>query len=197
MTLATLSKGVGLDDCQIFKVTADTSATYTCDSAIDVFGVKTLKVTPTVDAITLTGDNKDVDMWAKTIGGTFELTCCKEDLARLAMVTGGSLVAAGSTPNQKQTLSMLASNQANAFQLQGLILGTDVDSAIRSARVVLFKCKIDGYELINAEERKEATYSVKGKCFYTNKTFARATTESILYEYIFDETAATLTAITS
>lgn len=198
MALTTISKLVGLDDAQLFPVTADTGSSYTCGAAIDIPGVKTLKLDLVFDSKDLTGDNVTLDFWSKAIGCDFELTFAKMDLNILATVLGADLVASGVTPSQKQTLSVLESNQAAAFQLQGLILGTDTDNAVASARIALMKCKINSQELINAAERDASTMSIKGRGYFTAKSFSRnSKTKKLLLDIILSETAESIAAITT
>lgn len=198
MALTTVTKIVGLDSTTYYPVTADTASSYTCGTGITIVGSKNLKLTLKVDGKELTGDNIILDYWSKVIGADFELTYAKQDLALLAASLGCDLVAAGTTPNQKQTLSILDDNQAASFQLQGYITGTDTDNAVKSARLVLMKCKINASELLSAVERDAASFTLKGSCMFTTKTFSRnSKTKRLLLDLIMAETAETVAAITS
>lgn len=198
MTLSTVTHLIGLDDCKIFEVTADSASSYTCGSAIDISGVKTLKLSLRVDEQELTGDNKILDIWSKVIGAEFELSFAKMDFSALAVILGADVVASGTTPSQKQTLSILGGNTASYFQLQGLILGTDTGSSVNSARLAVMKCKINAKDLLDASERGVQTFTMKGKASFTNKTFSRnSQTDNLLLDYVLAETAETISAITS
>jgi len=197
MVLALTSFEVGVDDCKIYPVTADTTASYTCGTVIELTGIKTVKFDPNIESQELTGDNIIMDSWSKVIGGTFELTFAKCDLSSMALALGAQIVAAGTTPNQTQTLSLLSGSQCAYFQITAVINGTDTASAITGARITLFKCKIDGASIVDNTERGVSTFSLKGKCSYTLKAFTRnaITTQGILCEKVFYETVPSIVAV--
>lgn len=193
MALTTVTKVFGIDDLQLFPITADTSTTYTAGSAIDVVGVKKLSIDFQIDEKDLTGDEVVLDVHSKIKKATFSVDYGKMSLDVLAKVLGADLVASGTTPNQKQTLSLLDSNLPGYFQMQGKI--RDVEAG--SLKIVLFKCKCSASP-IGGNEGDYATFSLNGNAVFTTKQFTRnSKTGGILLDMVLEETETAIAAITS
>ena len=79
---------LGVDDCKIYPITADTSSTFTCGTGVDVPGIKQISVTLEVDEKELTGDERTLATSAKIKSVTFNLkgNLATEDMVKLGIL---------------------------------------------------------------------------------------------------------------
>lgn len=181
MALATVSKVLGLNDMMISELTADTAATLTYDTGIDIPGVTKLSLNPSYVEKELRGDEALLDTYQRLDAIEFSFEHVKVSLDVLEVITGGTLTAAGTTPNQTQTLTIKNTNTAKYFKLQGEIAYSDFPSG--DAQLILYKCK--GQFKIEFQTEEYAVISCSGKAIGTTK-------DGKIFDLVLRETTAPL-----
>lgn len=176
MPVDTSTKVFGISDAKISKLTADTAAALTYASAVDVPGIKSLKMSPKFVDKELRGDDAVLDLYSKLEMIEWSFESAKISLDVLPILIGGSVAANGVTPNQSQVYSVLATDSAPYFKLEGKADYTDAGDA----HVVLYKCKANkvDYEL----KDDYAIVSASGKAIGTTK-------DKKIKEVVINETA--------
>lgn len=182
MALATVSKVLGLNDAMISELTVDTAAALTYDTGVDVPGITSLKLDPIYVEKELRGDEQLLDTYQRCEGVEFSFEHAKVSLDVLEILTGGTLAAAGTTPNQTQTLTVLGTNTAKYFKLQGKITYQDF-ATTGDLQLILYKCKAKFSIEFKTEEY--AIISGSGKAIPTVK-------DGKILEIIARETTAAL-----
>jgi hypothetical protein len=124
------------------------------------------------DSIIAVGSAAEALEWSLENGGI--------QLDALALMTGWTAVASGSTPNQTNTLTAHAGTAFPYFTIYGKVLGSGLDDL----HVKIFKAKITG----NIEGQ------FQGGSFHIDKMSGIAVEDSVLglFELVQNETAATL-----
>lgn len=181
MAIATVSKVLGLNDMMISELTADTGAALTYDTGVDIPGVTKLSLTPTYVEKELRGDETLLDTYQRMDAIEFSFEHVKVSLDVLEIISGGTLAAAGTTPNQTQTLTLRNSNTAKYFKLQGKISYSDFPGG--DAQLILYKCK--GQFKVEFQTEEYAVISCTGKAIGT-------TNNGKVFEIVFRETTAAL-----
>jgi hypothetical protein len=129
-----------IEDCKLFPVTANTSgASPTYGAAVDVPGISTLQIDPSLVSARVKGDGgKVINSKARIEVVTFSLTMAKLDLDVIATALTQNAVAstAGS-----ETID-LDNQELPDFKLEGQVL--DTDDADGDVHVILFICKVTG-----------------------------------------------------
>jgi len=198
MPLTTTTYVYGVDDLYLYPITADSSSSYTLGTGIDVQGVKSINLDLTYDQKELSGDEVILDVHSKIKKAEFSIDYALLNLDVLKNAMGGQLVASGTTPNMKQTLSLMSNNSPGYVQLHAQISGVDSLQACASLNLVLFKCRITASP-IGGSEGDYAKCSLSGSSFFTTKTFTRnSVTKGIIIDLILNETLqAASTGVTS
>lgn len=183
MALATVSKALGINDAMISELLVDTGATLTYDTGIDVPGITSLKLEPVYIEKELRGDEQLLDTYQRCEAVDFSFEHAKISLDALEVLSGGTLAAAGTTPNQTQTLTVLGTNVAKYFKLQAKLTYQDFAST-GDIQIILYKCKAK----FNLEFKTEeyAVISGSGKAIPT-------TNNGKIFEIVGRETTAALT----
>ncbi len=162
MALTTQTKILGINDAKISKLTLDDATSLTYGTAVDVPGIRSLKITPNFIEKELRGDEAVLDTYTKldSIEWSFENAILSLDA--LAILLGGTVTAAGVTPNQTQTYTLTKDDVPAYFKLEAK---ADYTSA-GDVHVVLYKCKANkvDYELKGEDY---AVVSASGKAIGT------------------------------
>jgi hypothetical protein len=110
----------GLEDLKVYLLTADTPG-----SAVDVFGSRSLSWDISSDSDELEGDNTIIAVVRnpKKMTGSIEMGATS--LAAFAVMLGGTVSTAGTTPNQIKTLNESASAGSTYFQAIGSTFSQD------------------------------------------------------------------------
>ncbi len=181
MPLATSSKVLGLNDMVISELTVDTSGTLTYGTAFDIPGVTKLTLTPNYVEKELRGDEALLDTYQRLAAVEFSFEHAMVSLDALKIITGGTLTASGTTPNQTQTLNISRTSLAKYFKLQGKIIYSDFASG--DVWLTLYKCK--GQFKIEFQTEEYASISCSGKAIGTVK-------DGKIMDLVFRETTAAL-----
>lgn len=121
MPLPTVLKLIQLYDAEIKKLTADSGASPTYDAAINIPGVTKISVQPKMETKELKGDGALLDVYSRITVLEVEIEMAMLPLEALPIIQGGSLGAAGVTPNQTQTYDLaLDSPGPSYFGLEGV-----------------------------------------------------------------------------
>jgi len=160
----------GTSDAKVFPITADSAAAYTCDTGIDVLGIKNFACSPTVEEQKLTGDGVTMETVTKIKEGTFSFECAKTDFQLLATLWGGRY----SADDTVNTFSLQQGDTPKYFQFA--VKPEQIDAALGSAGLHLMKCKINSSSSEGAEDSFN-TVKVSGTMLFTTKTFVRSSTD--------------------
>lgn len=177
VAIATQSIVLGINDLKIAKLTADSGASPTYATSIDVPAVQGFSLTPNFTEKELRGDEAVIDSYTKLDSINFQFTSGKMSLDALAVLLGGTLTAGGTTPAQTQTYSLKSTDVPNFFKIETQSKYAEVGDA----HVVLYKCKASkvDYELKGEDY---AVVTVSGKAI-------PATSNSKVKDIVFNETA--------
>lgn len=140
MPLPTYTKILELSDVKIAPLTDDPAGgSPTYGSLVDVPGVIKLGVKPTMTNKELRGDNKLLDIWSKVERIEWSLENAKLPLDVLKIMMGGTVTAAGTSPDQTQTYELLGADTPGYFKLEGKADYTEDGTG--DVHVVFHKCK--------------------------------------------------------
>jgi hypothetical protein len=181
MPLAKESVILGLNDAKISPITVDDSIALTYGAAVDVPGIKSLKLTPTFIEKQLKGDESVLDTYAKLEQIDWSIEYGVVSLDALAVLIGGKVTAGGATPNQTQTFTLTKDDLPQYFKLEAKTDYADVGDV----HFVLYKCKCTSFDY-TLQGEEYATISASGKAIPTMK-------DGKVKDIVFNETAADIT----
>lgn len=186
MALAHLSKLYGTKDAKIALVTADPSGgTTTYGTSVDVPGIKSVVLGGDIEVKELRGDHSLLDSDSTLTNITVTFNYAKLSLDAIAVMLGGAVADAGSTPNQTATWSLLGSSGLfNNFKFTAQIFSTDFAGG--DAVVTLYKCKISSFPEMGTEEEDYQLFS-------QSATVVPRLSDSKWIDIAFRETTAALT----
>lgn len=161
----------GLRDCKLTNLAGS--------SQVDLPAARTLSWTESVVSDVLDGDDVEVSSVAFVKGVEWELESGGISLEAYAMLTGETVVTAGSTPNRTQTITRKGGKNFPWIKIYGRSLG-DADDG---AHILLKKCKVT-----------EIEGSLSNQEFFLTKCKGRgiANSSNDLYDLIKLETDAAL-----
>ncbi len=162
MPISTETKILGINDAKISRITEDSSTALTYDTAIDVPGITSLKVTPSFVEKELKGDEKIIDTYSKLEKIEWSFEGAKLSLDALAVLLGGTVTAAGVTPNETQTYTLKGVDIPSYFKFEGKSDYTDAGDI----HIVLYKCKASSVEY-TLQGEDYATVTASGKAIAT------------------------------
>jgi hypothetical protein len=139
MALGHVTRLFGVNDCGIYKMTADVAGSPpTYGSKFDVVGIKSLESTLDTDIKTLRGDNTllAADAVLKDLKG--KLGYAKMSFDVWAVVTTMTATDSGSTPNQKTTTTLSQNDVVANFKIEAQC--KQVDYVGGDVHVLLHKC---------------------------------------------------------
>lgn len=185
MALAHSTITYDVSDCKVYPLLSDSvAASPTYGAAVDVPGIQTASLDPNIVSQELKGDASVIDTRAKIESFKVSLAHAKTSLDVMAAIIGGSVVDAGTTPNQTATFSLGAGISLPYFKVSFLI--SDADTGIGGIVVTLMKCKISGGKWLDQGTDKYGSPSYD--CTAVQPLYAATKALSIV-EY---ETAPTL-----
>lgn len=145
MPMAKQLTAIEIDDCKISELTADAGGAPTYATAIKVPNTVDLTVTPQLKTATNEGDAMVTGVYSKVthVTGTVKFNSVPLDI--LTTLTGGTLTASGTTPNQTQILAIGAGSLPKCFKIQGRAVGVEgIDAAAAGLRVTVYKARLTG-----------------------------------------------------
>ena len=179
---------LGVDDCKIFPITADTSTTFTCGTGVDVPGIKQISITLEVDEKELTGDEKTLATSAKIKSVTFNTEYAELSQEVLKILAGGTT----SSETGSETFRIDENSLPGYFQLQAQIKGVDLIPG-GDAHFIIYKAKATALP-INGTEGDYATYTFDGRGVFTDCKWRES--KSRLMDIVYNATATDLAAVT-
>ena len=137
-------------DCKVYPLTADSvGASPTYGAAVDVPGIQAVSLDMNIVSQELKGDATIIDKRSKLESFKCTLKHAKTSLDVLAKLIGGTVVDAGSTPNQTATWSL---NGGTSFPYAKIAWRIeDVDTGIGNCLVTLYKAKITAGKLMDQQ----------------------------------------------
>lgn len=136
MTLASPALPYGLRDVKLTPIASDGSL----GTAVDLPVAQTLSFSEAEEFEELRGDDVVVALRGKGPKVEWELEAGGISLEAWAVLTGGTVQDAGSTPNQTKTFTKLVTDSRPYFQIEGRSIN-DVDG---DTHVKIIKCKVTG-----------------------------------------------------
>jgi len=124
--------------------TSNTAGAATYGTLIALPGIRMASFEPEVLNKELFGDNAIIARYAKTRAISSKVEVAKTSLDVMAVLLGGSVVDAGTTPSQTTTYTISNSDAGKYFRLEYRVLGVELPSAAGGGdlHVVFHKCKI-------------------------------------------------------
>lgn len=160
-----ISKGFafrGIQDCKVAPLTNDGSSSLTYGSLLDV-PIKDFSITPQIDTYELKHDDMLQDLDQQVQAYEIKGTMGRVALDVLAMFTGGSLTAAGTTPNQTQTYSHEYNDVPEYFKLEVMSNRTmgSSGSDIKDMHILFPKCKVMSFDYNIADDFATINFTAK------------------------------------
>lgn len=185
MAATHVSKIYAVEDAKIAAVTADTdggSTTY--GSLIDVPGIKSIGLDFEINAVSLRGDNRELDSDATLQAVTISFEHAKLSLDALAVMLGGTNTDSGSGAAEIATYRRVATDAFSYFKFEAKTPTSGTDNVGGDVHLVLYKCKLTDYSLGMAEEDYQ-TFSGTARGVFR-------TSDARLFDVVFNETAAAI-----
>lgn len=189
MALTHVTPILGVDDCKIFPVTADSENSFTLGTPVDVPGIKQVSLTLEIDEKELTGDEKTLAVSSKIKSVTVNSEYAKLSLDVLNALSGGTITDTAST---KSVLRIDEASIPTYFQLQMQIKGTD-DIVGGDCHLVIYKAKATAIP-VNGTEGDYATCTFDAKGVFTNCKWG-ASAKARLADIELNSTAANLSGV--
>lgn len=146
MPLAHFSKAFGTEDAKITPLTADPSGgTATYGTAVDVPAIKSVEMSGAVNTVELRGDNTLLDSNTTLTGISATVNAGKLSLDVLKNAIGGTVTDSGTTPNQKSTYDLAATDSLGYFKVEARTPATGSDFIGGDVHFVLHKCIANGF----------------------------------------------------
>lgn len=177
MALTTVPLPFGLREVKIAAMTAE--GTYAASVALP--SARIFSFSESEDFEELRGDDKVIAIRGKGPAVEWELEEGGISLDAYKILVGGAIVDTGTTPNQKRTYTKLATDARPYFKVEGRAIS---DSG-GDFHVVLYKCRVDG----------DVEGAMNDGEFWITKASGKAvgaSTDSKIYEFIQNETAAAI-----
>lgn len=178
----------GITDAKIYALTSDTSGTITYGAGIDIPFIQSAPITYNVATDQLPGDGVIGDIYSQIQSVSSELKLGHVSLDVLNLITAGTITASGTTPNQKQTLTV-TSGSCPYFKIEGASKYANTGTQdVKDAHFTIQKAKVSGDIKIN--------WTNDGYCdlsFPIIGIIPTCTTITMM-PVVFNETAATIAA---
>lgn len=139
--IATKTAVYDVHDCAVYAMLTDVAgASPTYGAKVDVPGIATVSTENNLVTSELKGDARVIAKKGRVDRINFSATYGKLDLAAQLVLSGGSVTASGTTPNQKQVYRIASPAPLPYFKVEFLIL--DVDTGLGDLHVLIYKCQI-------------------------------------------------------
>lgn len=145
---------IEIDDCKISELTADTGASPTYATAIDVPNIVSMQVQPQLRSATLEGDAVVDSVYSKVTHATGSIQFRSVPMDVLGVMLGASVTQSGTTPNQTTVLAIGENAKGKFFKLQGRAVNVEGIDATAAAglKAVVYKAKLTGTPQITFNE---------------------------------------------
>jgi hypothetical protein len=158
-------------DAKVYGITDEGSETVapTYADGVDVPGIRTVGLSPTITSNSLKGDGRTLDKRSKLDAVALTFGYAKLAPAVLAVVDGGTSVTTGEGATLKSEYRRTALDQIPYFGFAAQV--TEVDGAGGSAILVVARCKIEDGTLFGAESESYAEPEFSAEGIYTEHGF--------------------------
>lgn len=136
-------------DCKVYPLTADSGASPTYGTGVDVPGIFAVTFNPNFVSSELKSDARIIDRRSRVDSFNFSATYSKLSLDVLDVVLETTLTDVGSTPNQIGRAVIEGGNEPPYFGIVVQLEDTDID--IGAIRLVVYKAKITGGTLVTSQ----------------------------------------------
>lgn len=187
MAISHFSKLFAVEDAKIAKLLTDPAGgTETYGSLIDVPGIKEVTLSGTVESKELRGDNALLDVFSVLKSLTLGVKNAKISLDVDAVLIGGTVADAGTTPNQTATHDLSGTDTPNYFKFVAKTPANGADSIGGDIHLTLWKCVVSG---LPDEGFAEEDYKIVG---FNAATSPLLSTGRKWRRIVFNETAAAI-----
>jgi hypothetical protein len=146
---------------------AGAATTYSASST-PVVGTKAVKVTGTVVSVDLRGDNTLLDTDTMLQGVALELDYAKLNLDVIAILLGGTVVDAGTTPSQTSVWTLPNPPTYNYIKLEARSMAAD--SVLGDFHILFPKVKLSDFPMMGLAEENYQLFNLKMKAVPPNGT---------------------------
>lgn len=158
-----------VNDCWVYPLLTDVAgASPTYGAGKDVPGIAEVGVDPNIVTAELKGDARIIATKGRTDRLSFSATYGKLAGDVLAVILGGTVTDAGTTPNQTSTMRLKSPAALPYFKVEFQI--QDVDEGLGDLKVVLYKCKLTGGTLLGSSSDSFGQPSFDADCIAINGT---------------------------
>lgn len=140
-----------VEDCKVTPLTADVSSAPTYGTALDVPGIKEVRVGGEVKTVELRGDNALLETDASLTKITVQVRHAKISLDVLAMMTGQTVADTGTTTAEVATLSF-GNVIFPYFKLEAKTPTGGASDVIGDAHIVVWKAKLASWPEVGMVE---------------------------------------------
>lgn len=134
-------------DCWVYPLSADSGASPTYGTGVDVPGIASVGLDPNIVANVLKGDARVLDRRARIDEFSFSATYSKFSLDVLAVIFGTTVGDSGSGTGEVADVDIEGGNELPYFGIAFDI--EDVDVGLDRLRVITYKTKLSGGTLIS------------------------------------------------
>lgn len=136
-------------DCKVYPLTADTGASPTFGTGVDVPGIFSIGFNPNIISQELKGDARVLDRRARVDAFNFSATYSKLSLDVLDVIFEADLVDSGSGTTEIASLTFSGGNEPPYFGIVVQLEDTDVD--LGAIRLIIWKAKLTGGTLVTSQ----------------------------------------------
>lgn len=165
MPLAHFSKLYSIDDAKIDKVTADPAGgSTTYGTLYDVPGIREAGLEGDVNVSSLRGDNVELDVTVSLSSVTLNVQHAKLHLDILAVLIGGAVTDAGTTPNQTSAW-LLTDPSFSPFRFRGITPANGSDFVGGAVLLTAYKCILASFPALGRAMEDYRIVSFAARCF--------------------------------
>lgn len=140
MPLTHVTKVFAAKDAKLYPMLTDVAGgTTTYGTSVDVPGIRKVEITGDIEAKELRGDNTLLDQDSVWQNLKVKIEYAKLSLDAEAVIMGGTVVDAGTTPNQTATLGLTGGTTLGTFKLEAV--SASADPIAGNVKFAIWKCR--------------------------------------------------------
>ena len=179
MALTTHPLPFGLRKIELFPL--DAAGTRVAAASVKLPASRTLSFTEAVDSEDMEAEDGLYASHQGNLRTEWDLEGGGVSLAIIKILTGGAIVASGTTPNQKNTYTKLKTDERTYFDIEGQVIS---DSG-GDFHAILYRCKADDSIEVEFDQGSFSMTSTSGKGYGD-------LVNSKLFEFVQNETATAI-----
>lgn len=160
MPLSHITKVFAVTDCKLRPLTSDVTGSPVYGTAIDVPGIKEVKITGTVESKSLRGDNTLLDSDSVITEVKVSIKYAKLSLDVMAALMGGTVADSGTTPAQKSAWDLTNTSKPKPFLLEAVSASADTIGG--NVGFCLWKVSLSSFPELGLAEEDYQIHSMEG-----------------------------------